>query len=154
MGEVTRIVVRSGILPESTLAQLRQWGAIIDVSPDPDASVERMPKAIQQAVEEEDFIRVRETDLEILKHYLKSQETGTLTLVSGDWQEVIEVYFGRTPRGEIIIPWDDDTLEDTMLNGETYFQDSTKVKLSFVAMRELYYGERKAFMVLETVEVP
>jgi hypothetical protein len=112
---------------------------------------------LERAMSEEGYVTVKETDLEILPCFLKTQRKGVLhfEMLNGT-KEDFEISYGLTPFGEYIIPWTDDDISEAMTNGLTYLQvpngrlEGEEVLYDRVAIRrvrELYYGNTKAFMV-------
>jgi hypothetical protein len=147
--EVVKVVQQAGLVEKDTVAELQRWGSPIAVPPPgPEVPVEIAPVLIERAMQEQDFVQVRETDLEVLKQYLSTQEVGVLKLedIRGNTERV-DVMFGKTPHGEYIIPWIDEKITDLYSEHlvSLHVDDFGWVLLK--DPRELYYGDRKVFTV-------
>ena len=156
--EVTKTVLQAGLVADSVVEELGRWGMPIPVVVPGSIAPESVSTALERAMTEEGYVEVKETDLEVLQHYLKTQKSGTLhfELLEGT-SENFEISYGLTPFGEYIIPWTDSDISDAMTNGLTYLEIpdacndagvvlSTK-RVAIHTVRELYYGDIKAFMV-------
>jgi hypothetical protein len=114
--------------------------------------------AIRRAIDSEGYVLTRETDLEVLRHYLSGQQQGLLHVEVFHKDPTIEssadipVVFARTPLGEYIVPWASESIADEMTNGITYLTTSGG-KVQFSSVRELFFGDHKAFMVCEPLPV-
>jgi hypothetical protein len=111
-------------------------------------------RLIMNALQSEEFVIVRETDLEVIRQYAATTRVGTLHMeIDEDQQGDAEVTYGRTRLGEYIIAWQSDSIEDLLTNGLTYLIEDGK-RVFFKDMRELFFGDRKVFMVctLSSVE--
>ena len=146
--EVVKTVLQAGLVEDSTVSELRKWGAPLPQKPEgPEVPAEVVPLAIERAIQDSDFVQIRETDLAILPQYLHTQTTGKLhyELLDGT-VGVIDITYGKTRMGEYIIVWDGDNISEEITSGiihlvvdgaEIYFKD----------VRELFYGEYKAFII-------
>jgi hypothetical protein len=147
--EVTKVVQKAGLVGAETVEELRRWGAPIPPpapGPEPDPSV--VPVLIERAMGEEDFVRVRETDLELLHQYLKTQQAGELYLKSLDGKEAtVGVVFGRTAVGEYIIPWVEGDVAEVALDCTVELKIPGAARVVLTNPRELYYGDKKVFTV-------
>jgi hypothetical protein len=126
---------------------------------------EQVVQAIEEALQAEDLVLVRETDLECITNFLGTSHRGILHVVveddeGGPDQEAdIECFYGRTPLGEYIIKWHSDSIEDVMTNGKTFLQATAGVELStlravrsgpqifFTRAREVFFGKVKTFVI-------
>lgn len=151
---ISEVVARVGIIDPLMLAELRRWGFPIAETPegtridDPEAAIE----AIQEAIESEEQVEVRTTDLDVFKQYVETCKDGKLHLVAREQHGEFTVSFGRTKYGnEYIIPWRTSSVEEFMTNGETYLLDGRR-KIYFSDIREVFYGDVKAFMICTPVE--
>lgn len=145
---VTLAVIKSGLVSKDTLQELNHWGLPIEmveateVLDTPEAIVGR----IQEALEGEDLVKIRDTDLDVLRCYLTSQKQGMLRIAGDDEAANIEVSYCVTPMGEYVIPWRSESIREYMTDPRTYLKvDGSKIGFSDV--RELFFGEHKAFMV-------
>lgn len=148
---ISEAVSRAGIIDEDMVKELRKWGLPVrdlpkDMMDDPKSAI----VAIEEALESKDAVEVRETDLHILKQYLTTQRRGKLHLKSEQGETAdFDITFG-VARGvvgnEYIIPWKAENIVDMLTNGESYLLDSRR-KVYFSAVRELFFGDVKAFIV-------
>jgi hypothetical protein len=150
-------LVRAGLLDVNMIAELIRWKLPVDL---PKVSLERDPVAaalaIQQAIEDHDQVEVRETDLELLKLFLKTQTIGRLHVAMMDETAEFEVAFGRTRctesngkrvlSGDYIIPYRSESICEVMTNELTHLIDGRK-KVFFSEAKDFFFGGTKAFMV-------
>jgi len=146
--KVSEAVIKTGIVDENIVAEFTRWGVPLEVSGEGFInSVEAALAAINEALEGRDAVRVRQTDLNVLKQYLHTQKKGKLYIITEDTKGTINVVFGRTsPGGEYIIPWRAESLDDILTNGLTYLVDDKK-KVYFSSVKELYFGDVKSFII-------
>lgn len=147
--EVAKVVQQAGLIDSATLNELRKWGAPVVSTPEgPTPDPQIVPLLIERALQGQDFVQVKETDLEALKQYLQTQEVGTLKLEELNGNVVnVDVVFGRTPRNEYIIPWTDDSISEVLADCLVTLHEPDKGWVSLTSPRELYYGERKMFTI-------
>ena len=125
----------------------------------------RRPKSSSRAysgpLEEDNIALVKETDLDIVPQYVRTQAVGSLYVAhnEGEMQKGFEVVFGRTLTGEFILPWGGDDISDLLTNGVTHLTfavaDSSDrgeplrllSTVYFDEVREIYFGDRKVFIV-------
>jgi len=148
-------VLKAGVVDANTLALFKKFGAPID----PDAEVEE-PKDLETAaaiigdvLESEGYVVVRETDLQVFNQYVETSRRGTLHLaVESDVEPTgltatdIEITYGKTKMGEYIIAWHSESIEDLLTDGNSYLE-AEDCRIFFQSVRELYFGNTKAFMV-------
>jgi hypothetical protein len=139
----------SGALDPMVCAELSKMGLPVKVpaekhiAEDPDAAV----IALEHALNSEDQVEVRITNLDILRDYLRSRRKGKLHVVTPEGEEgTFAISFGQTKRGEYIIPWQSEGIGELMTNGQTHLIDGRR-KVYFHATQECYFGEARAFMV-------
>lgn len=147
MSEVSKIVVQAGLVDGSVVSELKRWGSPVEVPEGVKIEPEAVPLAIERALQEDPYIQVRETDLEILQLYLRSQRSGIIHFepMTGDAYE-FEITYGMSRLGEFIVPWTAEDIIELMTNGATYLMHAgTKVFMKDA--RELFYGNKKAFMI-------
>lgn len=146
--EVAATVVEAGLIESDTLRQLQRWGAPIPTFvpnelPDPML----IPSLIEHAMQEEEYVLTRETDLEGIPQFLKTQRAGILHIEdSRGLAYDIEVTFGRTLTGEYLFPWQTrGDLADALISQNSYLlYDDTRV--FFKDARDLYFGDKVAFV--------
>lgn len=158
MKAIAVAVVSSGLVSPETLAEIRRWGLPIDfiepskVLNDPRQIID----LIQNALESADQVKISETDLDVLTRFLdpKYQREGTLVIKDGDQKVSNKVLYCVTPLGEFAIPWMSESIADLMTNGHTYLRcgsgEGTE-HVKFFDVREVFFGEKKAFMVCAPV---
>lgn len=153
MHGLTKVILTSGLIPKESLAEFQRWGFLptgtIPDLPKPETP-DQLIQNIERALQEEELVVVRETDLESLNRYLTTMKQGSLHVVTPDSVGDFPVMYGQTELGEYIIPWSSDGIEEVMTNGETYLQydqGPAKARVYFSSMRELFYGDVKAFIV-------
>lgn len=157
--------IKSGLIPPEALAEVQRWGAPINVPdeiPDPPKTAEEAAEKIREVLESQGFVLTRETDLNILQQYLSTQRAGSLHVQlpkeAGDefitTEADVPVVFGKTRLGEYILPWQGENLRSEMTNGLTYLDEGQGARVYFGDVREIFFGEFKAFMVcvVSTVE--
>jgi hypothetical protein len=157
MRPIAHAVIRTGLIPDDMLTEIRKWGLPIDFVQS--SQVLETPQAvvavIQDALESADQVEMRDTDLDILTRFLDpaQQLRGTLVLRDKDQKGSADVTFCLTQLKEYAIPWTSESIFEMVLNGETYLRytaaDGSKMKVFFQSGRELFFGTKKAFMICE-----
>ena len=144
--ELSAAVLRAGLVEPGVLAEIRRWGLPIDIGVGEELTLadtkEEALAAIRDGLESESMVEIRDTDLDIMHTYLKGQSKGRL-VVRG---ESIPVSFCRLATGEYAIPWMSESISDLLVDGETHLKVRRK-KVFFWDVREVYFGEMKAFVV-------
>lgn len=161
MRPVSTAVVRAGIIPKESLAELQRWGLPVEELNDVIVSAETAQQAIDiicDALDADDQTAIRESDLEIIKMWLnpENQIEGKLQLPIDGRKSNFKVTFCRTRMGEYVIPWNSESVADFLLTVESllrYEEDGVKKKVHFLDVRELFVGDHKAFMVCTGEEV-
>lgn len=157
---LAKAAIDSGLINQEALDEMRRWRPPIElpeVAPEAPTDLQATSQQIEQVLQSEELVITRETDLEVLPHYLRSQKTGILHIeVSGeeiDDQSRIaefEVIYGRTRTGEYIFAYRGDAIAEEMTNGLSYLiidDGNASEKIFFATSRDVYYDEAKAFMV-------
>lgn len=155
MNPLTKAVVQMGCVDKELLEELRRFGAPIEEllvdEEQPSTNQDDALTKLQDALTAEERVAIRETDLEVLEQYRVTRRNGVLRLsVALDGytnQADIPVSYGRTALGEYLIPWQAETISQMLTNGETYLQTQENTRVYFKDVRELFYGNVKAFMV-------
>jgi hypothetical protein len=160
MHSIAQAVVQSGLLSEETLAEFRRWGHPIEAPPPIPKSLDEVVLAIEQALQEEGLVVTRETDLEAVATYLTEQRSGVLHVVLGEGAERVETdipcSYSYSKMGDYLIRWHADSIEEVLTNGETYLlahsltlngSPDVPDKVFFNRVREVFFGETKAFIV-------
>lgn len=150
MNSLAAAVLRSGLLDQETVNEFRKWGSPIEF-PERLPPFPRNPSEVvillEEALQSEGFVLTKETDLEILSAYMTTQKQGGLHLSVGDQSTNFEVTYGMTTSGEYILPWRSETIQEEMTNGQTHLCLRDGTEIYFKDVRELFFGEVKAFMV-------
>lgn len=158
MTKVSKAVVEAGLVDEETLREMRRWGLPVpEVSPSADLQDQEAVLAhVREAIESPTHVRVEETELDLMNRYLdqRYQKQGRLILKEGKRHQTISVAFCLTLLGEYAIPWTDADSPDVLANGETHLKwedeaTGTKHDVYFSHVREVSFGDRKAFAVCE-----
>lgn len=153
MSDLAKAIAMSGALDQSMLRELCKWRLPGVVVPDggefktPEEAVE----AIEEALTSAGQVELRVTDLDVLKNFLVSRKEGKLHLVSdkgtkGTWPVTYGV-IDRRSHFDYIIPWNSDTIEMLLTNGESHLIDDRKKKIYFSTVTDLYFGSQKAFIL-------
>jgi hypothetical protein len=143
-------VLKSGLLSKDALEEMKRFSPVIPG----DAVVEELKDLdtavtiIATALESEGYVVVRETDLEVFHQYVETSKPGTLHIETDESQTDIEITYGKTKMGEYIIAWRSESIEDLLTNGRSYLQAEGN-RIFFSGLRELFFGETKAFMVAQ-----
>jgi hypothetical protein len=157
MKPVAFAVVRSGLISSEVLRELQRWGLPVALVSVPEEGVLENPKQIvdliQNALEDADQVKINETDLDLLTRYLDPayRKEGTLVVKDGKQKATSKVLYSVTPLGEYAIPWVSESIADFMTNGQTYLRfklsDGSSSRVTFSSVREVFFGDQKAFMV-------
>jgi hypothetical protein len=145
--DVTKTVVDAGLVENDTLKELGRWGSPTQQKGVVDMPIDAIPMVLERAMQEESYVQVRETDLEVFHQYMRTRQTGTLHVEFLDGRvEEFDVEFGVTTLKELVIPCTDPNVVYALTEGLTYITvGGTKLVVSDV--RELYYGAQQAFLV-------
>ena len=108
---------------------------------------DQLISALDRALQEEDLVLIRETDLDVLHRYLANTLVGVLHVSMPDETNgIFDIVFSILETGEYIFPWRYESVEDILANGKTYLAVNDK-KIYFSSVRELFFGDHKAFVV-------
>lgn len=152
MNRLAAVVLRSGIVPEEKIAEMKKWGLIeepLESPYPPPADGKQLVQQLDQALQDEDMVLIRETELESLNSYLSSQQLGQLHLFDPETEieTDIQVVYGRTKVGEYVLPWSSESIEVMLTNGSTYLTNAQGERVFFTTVRELFFGQQKSFVV-------
>lgn len=151
MNPITRALMKTGLLSAETLEEMRKWGFPTDeipkvVAEDPDD----VAQLLEQALSEEGYLLRKETDLDLLTRYAETKDKGLLCVDDGAGATAeFPVTFGRTFLGHYVIAWRSESIRDLMTNGLTHLKIKDGHSVYFREVRDLYFGDSKAFMVCE-----
>lgn len=156
MSALASIILRSGIVPDEAIKEFRRWrlplpednNAANPLLSDRKLTADGLVEAIEQAMQDEGYVLTRETDLDVLDMFLTSMRPAVLHLFTETQKDVaVRTMVGRhRTRGDYILPWQTDSINDWLTNGETYLEDGDK-QVYFSQANDLFYGSVKAFVL-------
>lgn len=151
MGKLGTIIAKAGLLSPDMIAEFQKWGFPQEPVEVQEMTLEDLLGELEAAMNSEDMVAMRVTDPEIIKEWGSSLTKGRLMLELEDGSRgEVEVLFGKTRTGEYILPWRSDTISEVMCNGKTHLLvEDTAVY--FQDVRELYFGDTKAFMLCKAI---
>lgn len=147
MVEVSKIVMQAGLVGSSVVTEFARWGSLMEVPEPVQFDPKDVPSAIEQAIQNQDCM-VRETDLELLQLFLRTQRAGLIHMepMGGEAVE-FQISYGLDRLGQFIIPWTEaENITEHLTNGATYLMHEGR-KTFMKDARELFYGTKKAFIV-------
>lgn len=147
MSELTRVMAQSGALDSGMLSEFAKWKLPIEVpDDDPLETAEDVVEAIEAAVESKEQVEIRATDLDVLRQYMRTQTKGKLHIATEHEKGSFPITYGVTKFGDYIIPWQSESLADYLTNGESHLM-AGGAQVYFSAVQELFFGERKVFIL-------
>lgn len=151
---VAKAMIETGLLDHDALAQLQRWGYLLDCELDEEVdttvSATDIAEEILEAIESGEAVEMRSTDLDIIHQYLASRERAKLHILKDDGSNKtvgLSVEYCLTKLGEYVIPWTSDPIHEQLLDPSTYLKPVGKDRVYFIDVRELFYDDRKAFIV-------
>lgn len=155
MREAAKIVAQSGIVPEEVLAEFQRWGtALPEVAEsgleagDASSLLEALPAALAR----ENAVLIKETCVDALPQYLSTLCEGTLVLSHEGQVARIPVTYGVLVSGEYLLPWQSETVEQLMADGQAMLLRETGDYVPILSVRSLFYGDTKSFLACKTRE--
>lgn len=155
MNPLAQAVLKTGLIDEPSLREFRRWGGSLELPTEPSepASLEAVSQAIEEALQSEGLVALRETDLGILDRYLQTQHQATLFVRDDNDQVVrVPVLVGTTETGDFIIPWKSESIRDLMTHEKTFLTYGSH-NYYFHDVQELFFGDVKAFMVCKASNI-
>ncbi len=148
MTPLTNAVLKAGIVSPEMLKEMQRFNPGLKEAHASETPVdlETASSLIVSALNSEEYVLVRETDLEAVRQYLATMRGGLLHLDTGEQNTDIDVSFGKTKLGEYVIAWTSESIEQMMTNGLSYLVEDDK-RVFFKDVRDLFFGDQKAFMV-------
>jgi hypothetical protein len=147
---MTKAVLKAGIITPNMLAEMKRFSPFIDRAAEAEApkELEQAAKIVADALEAQEYTLIRETDLDILQQYVESHLEGMLhvEVVEEKLPAEFAVTYCVSKTGEYVIAWTGESIEDVLTNGMTYLRTGVR-EVFFEDARELWYGEKKAFVV-------
>jgi hypothetical protein len=148
---VAKAVLDTGVVDEANLAQLRKWGLLhADVGDTQDESAEAIVAHIQEALDSPDMVEMRDTDLDAATQFLNNRVRGTLCIPSPEEEErtvSLPVEYCVTELKEYVLPYKSEGIQALLTDNRTYLRTATRTHVHFEDVRELFFGEHKAFLV-------
>jgi hypothetical protein len=147
-------MLKAGIIDPELLDEFSRWGVEIpddcQENDDPAAALED----IREAVEAPETVELRMTDLDALSYYSKHEVYGRLYFERNGETTFTVISYAKTPVGHYLIPWTEEgsSIHSLMLDESTYLKPAGEERVYFMDVSELFYGEKKAFMVCVPVE--
>jgi hypothetical protein len=149
MNRMTQAVLEAGIITPRMLAEMKRFSVALDQSAEvaEPKGLEEAAQIIAEALQSADYAIVRETDLDVLSQYLENHIEGSLHFEALDSKPVeFDVAYCVTRTGDYVIAWNSESISDEMTNGMTFLRTVLR-DVRFKDVRELWYGEKKAFMI-------
>ena len=148
MNPITMAVLKAGLISPAMLKEMKRISPHItpDAEVNEPVDLELAARFVEDALQSDEYVLMRETDLEAVRQYAETTRRLVLHVEDGESTGDIEVTAGLTSLGEYIIAWKSESIRAMMTNGLTYLVDGA-VRVFFRDVRELFFGEYKAFMV-------
>lgn len=148
---VTVAVLKSGIVPPEVLQEMARWGLPIVFREEEDKrvldSIEEVIDCLREAVEGDDAVKLRDTDLDALRIYLTTQKTAKLTLHNpyDSTTDRFAVSYAVLPNGNYLIPWTDEMTVEYLTDTSSYLKVGDQ-RVTFDQAEELFFGGSKMFI--------
>ena len=152
---VTVAVLQAGLVPPSMLSEMTHWGLpvrFVEEQPVLD-TIDEIIECLRDAVEGDDAVMLRDTDLDALAHYLKGNKKAKLTVHDPLENRGVTttVTYVVLPNGNYLIPWtQDDALIEMLQDPRTYLKVDGQ-RVTFQEVDELFFGGKKAFISAKPV---
>lgn len=140
-------VLKAGIIPEVAIHELSRWGVSFPTGVKPETSKREVLENIREAIESKELVELRMTDLDARDFYRENEKSGRLYYATAKGTTFLDITFACTPFNHYLIPWDGEDLTQLMLSRGTYLKPRGEERVYFGDVYELYYGEKKVFMV-------
>lgn len=152
---MTHAAVSCGLIDADMLAQLKKWKMLSDDEIESWANTAlNTPKSIVQkiheALESEELVEIRDTDPDVVSLWLRTRQKAKLHVKNPEDEDKtisVPVEYCLSKLGEYIIPWTSEAIRDLLLEEGTYLKPLGKPRVRFVDVRELFYDDRKVFIV-------
>lgn len=147
-------ILKTGLIDDEVIREIRKWGISFEGLDHKEEGKPRSLKdlvhVLENALQSAEMVAEKVTDADAIRVFLATQKIGTLHVHIEGQSASFDVPYGKNNLGEYIFPWQGETLADELTNGITYLLPDPKNeenKVFFNSVRELYYGDQKAFMV-------
>lgn len=151
MNPVALMALKLGLISPEMRAQFAQWGEVPDIEPLEVQSHEEVVELVERALQSDDLIVQKVTNLELIQQFCSTQRLGKLRLSMNDVKTEFDVVFGVTILGDIILPWRSEDIRDVLLDKDNTFliwtDGDSECGVSFRAVEDSYYGDVKSFML-------
>lgn len=153
MSKIAKVLAEAGALDFAMVSELMRWGlpAGIPSGALQDATTpEEAADGIREVIESAGNVEIRNTDLDVLRRFMHARQEGRMYMKdpSTGQRGNFKVDFCLTKLGEYVFPWRGESIMDLMLGGNAYLKVDDK-RIYFMDVRELFFGDHKAFMVCE-----
>lgn len=148
MSKLTDAVGLSGALDMASLMEFTKWR--LPVQPPegaPYTDPAEAAAAIEDALTSQDQVAIRATDPDAMRHFMQTKAMGKLRIVMDEASKSFDWEYGVTPTGGYILQWNDATETDILCNGESYLTDAHKQRVYFERVEDLYFGNRRVFVL-------
>lgn len=151
MNPVALMALKLGLISPEMRAQFAQWGEVPYIEPLEVQSHEEVVELVERALQSDDLIVQKVTNLELIQQFCSTQRLGKLHLSMNEVKTEFDVVFGVTILGDIILPWRSEDIRDVLLDTENTFlvwtDGDTEYGVRFRAVEDSYYGDVKSFML-------
>lgn len=152
---VTAAVLRTGLLSDSVLEEVKRWGFRLKIKDEDDVeddeileTAEEVIECLRDAIESDDNVKLRDTDLDVISHYLTNQEHGHLVMYDPSIGRTrrTAVTYAVLPNKSYAIPWKDESIRDALVDDRSYLRTASGKHVKFDDVEELFFGGIKAFV--------
>jgi hypothetical protein len=159
MNELTTATIRTGIIPEEVQSELKRWTPLAPPLPPPKDDLVEALEDVVEAFEGRDAVTFRCTDPDAVRLYDESKQPGRIYYLAapkrpGDKPRTtfVEIEYGRDALGNYLVPWVSEDITGMMIHRDTYLKPVGGEHVHFGQVVELFYGEKKMFMLCYPAE--
>jgi len=139
---VAIMAMKLGLISPEMRTQFARWGELPDIEPVEVQSPEDIDELIERALQNEEELVPKVTNLEIIQEFCSTQRLGTLHLKINDQEASFDVVFGVSRGGDIILPWRSEDIRDVLLDPTstfmTWITDGIEHKIYFRSVEDIY----------------
>ncbi len=154
MKPLSDAVLRSGLVPQESLDELKKWKMPVDTESEGPSleALDEITATLADALNSREQVEIRGTDLDVLRRWLdkKNQQEGRLYLIEDGRKSSSKCIYCRDIMGGYVFPWAADTIVELLTNGESHLKVETPEgdkAVYFSDVKELYYGVQKMFVL-------
>jgi hypothetical protein len=152
---VTVALLTAGVVPQEVLNEMSRWGLpvkFMEVPAEVMTDAKQVIAYIREAVEGDDAVMIRSTDLDVLTHYLGDQRQGKLYLFDPETESTgsLSIVYSILPNGRYVIPWTEESISDLLTYPKSYLKAEGN-KVHFDEVEELFFGGVKSFVSAHAV---